>query len=176
MPILRTGVQGVRRVLNPLGALNLAITAARIAGIDLAGSFCAARSDAPYNLVFTSAPGQAVDLTPLESAPVFVLSYAKTIQNSSEPPNCTSVTPPPTCQPSPTQLDQTWALPCNVVPNPGLDMDGTTIFGSPAFPALVWAISGTYSAEYFGYGGTKGTGLPDGSNGCASGTAGNTCV
>lgn len=173
VPILRTGVQGVGVILNPVGYLSLAITVARIANIDIAGNFCAARNDTSYGLVFTPAPGQAIDLTPLGSAPVFVLSYSETIQNSKEPPNCT---PPTTCQPSTAQLDEAWVLPCNVVPNPGLDMDGTTVFGNPAFPAIVWGISGIYSEDYFGYGGMNGTGLSDGSNGCASGKAGDTCV
>lgn len=171
IPILRTGVEGVNIVFKPVQAIG---TAVKIIGADkVAGAVCSIKAAPPYDLVFSPSSGPAIDLTPLESAPVFVLRYSETIQNDAEPPNCTL---PVVCQPSTAQLDEAWDLPCNVLPNPGLDMEGLDVFGYPIAPTDIWGEAGDPSQWIFGYGGTDGTGLPGGSNGCASGTANDTCM
>jgi hypothetical protein len=171
VPVLRTGVEGVGTALEPVDKLGNAVD--KIGPENIAGTVCSFYASPPYNLLFTPESGPAIDLTPLEAPPVFVLQYSETIQNNNEPPDCI---PPVVCQPSTAQLDEAWDLPCNVVQNPGLDMQSLDPFGNPAGPAGDWGSAGNYNLWEFGYGGTTGTGLPDGSNGCSSGEGNDTCV
>ena len=171
VPILRTVVEGVDNALKPVDKIGDAV--GMIGAENIASTVCSIKGDPPYDLVFSPSSGPAIDLDLFESTPVSVLRFSETIQNDKEPPNCAT---PVVCQPSTAQLGEAWDLPCNVVPNPGLDMQSLNPFGYPAGPAGDWGDAGDWSQWLFGYGGMNGTGLPDGSNGCASGTGNDTCV